>query len=141
MQTGTENNILPRRPEKWLLLSSKPVDLGDLCRGSWAAVETVNIVYSPAETLEVLAPNQRIATTEHELRELIAGCNAARTLVVEDLHSHDSQQVRQYYSENMVEGALIGALGMTPSGCFLRLHLLLQLAVSLCSADCVALSR
>jgi hypothetical protein len=65
-----------------------------LWRGGGTAVETVNTVYSPMETLKILAPNQRIATSEQELRELIAGCDATRTLVVEDPHPHDSQQVR-----------------------------------------------
>lgn len=68
--------------------------MGRLWRGSGAAVETVNIVYSPMETLETSAPNQRIATTQQELCEMIAGCNAVRTLVVEDLQPHHTQQVR-----------------------------------------------
>lgn len=77
-----------RRPETWLLLSSKPVDLGRLWRGGWSAVETVNIVYSPVETLKTSAPNQRIATTEEELREMVAACDATRTLIIEDAHPH-----------------------------------------------------
>ena len=40
------------------------MDLGRLVCGGWAAVETVNIVYSPTHQLETTAPNQRIATTE-----------------------------------------------------------------------------
>jgi hypothetical protein len=75
------------------VLSSKPVDLGRLWHGGGAAVETVNIVCSPVDTLETSAPKQRIATTQQELREMIAGCDATRTLVVEDQHPHGSQQV------------------------------------------------
>lgn len=51
-------------------------------------METVNIIYSPVETLKTLAPNQRIATTAEELREFIAVCDASRTLIVEDAHAH-----------------------------------------------------
>lgn len=57
-------------------------------------METISIVYSPVEMLKTSALNQRIATTEQELRELIAGCDAARTLVVEDQQPDDSQQMR-----------------------------------------------
>jgi hypothetical protein len=75
-------------------------------------VETVNIVYSPVEALETSAPNQRIATTEEELREMVAGCDAARTLVVEDLHqSHSGQQVRCSDAGNVIKcmfGTLMG---------------------------------
>lgn len=76
------------RPETWLLLSSRPVDLGRLWRGGWSDIVTANIVYSPVEALKTSAPNQRIATTEVELREMIAACDASRTLIIEDGNHH-----------------------------------------------------
>lgn len=85
-----------RRPETWLLLSTKPVDLTRLWSvgGGIAAVKTACIIYNPARQPTTAPASQRIATTAVELAEMIAATAADRVLCVEDAHltDHDNNQ-------------------------------------------------
>ncbi len=57
-----------RRPETWLLLSTAPVDLRRLWRGGPSQVETLNIIFSPTETLKTTGEASFIgsrAASEH----------------------------------------------------------------------------
>lgn len=80
-----------RRPETWLLLSTKPVDLSRLwsAGGGSAAVKTACIIYSPSRQLTTAPASQRIATTAVELAEMIAATAADRVLCIEDAHHTD----------------------------------------------------